>query len=49
MKITRQRLMVTKMKAKFIPTDYELELFKILQNVKQKDMHVKDYTKDLTS
>ena len=33
--------MVTKMKAKFIPTNYELELFKMLQNLKQKDMTVK--------
>ena len=30
MKITRWRLMVTKLKAKFIPDDYELELFKKL-------------------
>ena len=30
MKITRWRLMVTKLKAKFIPADYELELFKRL-------------------
>ena len=29
-KITRWRLMVTKLKAKFIPTNYELELFKKL-------------------
>ena len=38
--------MVTKLKAKFIPTDYELEFLKILQNVKQKDMFVKYYTMD---
>ena len=46
MKITRWRLMVTKLKAKFIPADYELELFKKLQNLKQKDMTVKDYTEE---
>ena len=46
MKITRWRLMVTKLKAKFIPTDYELELFKKLQNLKQKDMTVKDYIEE---
>ena len=46
MKITRQRLMVTKLKAKFIPIDYELELFKKLQNLKQKDMTVKYYTEE---
>ena len=34
MKISRWRLMVTKLKAKFIPTDYELKLFKRLQNLK---------------
>ena len=36
MKITRWRLMVTKLKAKFILANYELELFKRLQNLKQK-------------
>ena len=46
MKITRWRLMVTKLKAKFIPIDYEIELFKKSQNPKQKDMYVKDYTKE---
>lgn len=34
-KITRWRLMVIKMKARFIPIDYELELFKRLQNLKK--------------
>ena len=38
--------MVTKLKAKFIPADYELELFKKLQNLKQKDMTMKDYTEE---
>ena len=37
---------MTKLKAKFIPTNYELELFKRLQNLKQKDMIVKDYTEE---
>ena len=46
MKITRWRLIVTKLKAKFIPADYELELFKKLQNLKQKDMTMKDYTEE---
>lgn len=44
MKITRWRLMVTKLKTKFIPTDYEIELFNRLQNLKQKDMSMEDYT-----
>ena len=46
MKITRWRLMVTKLKAKFIPTDYELDLFKRFQNLKQKDMTMKCYTEE---
>ena len=46
MKITRWRLMVTKLKAKVIHTNYELELFKKLQNLKQKDMTVKDYIEE---
>ena len=46
LKISRWRLIVTKLKAKFIPTNYELTLFKILQNLKQKDMSMKDYTKE---
>lgn len=46
MKISRWRLMVTNLKVKFIPGDYELELFKRLQNLKQKDMFVKDYTEE---
>ena len=37
---------MNKLKAKFIPIDYELELFKRLQNLKQKDMTVKYYTKE---
>ena len=46
MKISRWRLMVTKLKAKLIPADYELELFKKLQNLKQKDITIKDFTKE---
>ena len=38
--------MVTKLKAKYIPTYYELELFKKLQNLEQEDMTMKDYTKE---
>ena len=37
---------MTKLKAKFIPIDYELELFKRSQNLKQKDIIVKDYNKE---
>ena len=42
MKITRWKMML----AKFIHIDYELELFKKLQNLKQKDMTMKDYTEE---
>ena len=38
--------MVTKLKAKFIPTNYKFKLFKRLQNLNQKDMIVKDYTEE---
>lgn len=46
MKITRWRLMMTKLKAKFITIDYEIELFKILVNLKQKDFSMKDYSEE---
>ena len=39
--------MVTKLKVEFIPADYELELFEMLQNLKKKDLSVKDYIKEL--
>ena len=38
--------MVTKLKAKFIHFDYELELFKRMLNPKNNDMTMKDYTKE---
>lgn len=38
--------MVSKMKAKFLPKDYHLNLFKQLQNLRQKGMFVKEYTKE---
>ena len=41
-----RKLMVTKLKTKFIPADYELELLKRLQNLNNKDMTVKDYTEE---
>ena len=46
MDITRWGLMVTKLRAKFIPIDYGLELFKRQKNLKQKDMCLKDYIKE---
>ena len=44
LKITKWRLMVTKLKAKFMLANYELDLFKRFQNLKQKD-----YTKEFSS
>ena len=41
MKITQWRLMVAKLKAKFISSNYGRELFKKVQNLKQKEMTVK--------
>jgi hypothetical protein len=39
--------MIAKLKAKFIPKDYQINLFKKLQNLRQKGMIVKEYTKEL--
>jgi hypothetical protein len=38
--------MVAKMKAKFIPRDYQINLFRRLQNLRQKGMTVKEYTEE---
>jgi hypothetical protein len=38
--------MVSKMKAKFIPKDYQIPLFQEMQNLRQKLMSVKEYTKE---
>eukprot|EP00253_Pinus_taeda_P033292 PITA_33292 len=38
--------MVSKLKAKFFPKDYHLNLFKQMQNLKQKGMSVKEYTEE---
>jgi hypothetical protein len=39
-------MMVAKLKAKFIPKDYQINLFKKLQNLRQKGMTVREYTKE---
>jgi hypothetical protein len=39
--------MVAKMKAKFIPKDYQITLFREMQNLRQKLGSVKEYTEDL--
>jgi hypothetical protein len=38
--------MVAKMKAKFIPMDYQITLFRRMQNLRQKLMSVKEYTEE---
>jgi hypothetical protein len=38
--------MVAKLKAKFIPKDYQINLFRKLQNLRQKWMTVKEYTEE---
>jgi hypothetical protein len=38
--------MVAKMKAKFIPRDYQITLFRRMQNLRQKWMTVKEYTEE---
>ena len=36
--------MVTKIKNKFLPIAYQVNLLRKMQNLRQKDMSVKDYT-----
>jgi uncharacterized protein YjbK len=38
--------MITKMKAKFIPKDYQITLFRRMQNLRHKMMSVKEYTEE---
>jgi hypothetical protein len=38
--------MVAKMKAKFIPRDYQINLFRRMQNLRQKGMIVKEYIEE---
>jgi hypothetical protein len=38
--------MVAKMKAKFMPKDYQINLFRRMQNLIQKGMTVKEYTSE---
>jgi hypothetical protein len=37
--------MIAKFKSKFMPKDYQLNLFRQLQNLRKKTMTVKEYTK----
>jgi hypothetical protein len=38
--------MIAKLKAKFIPRDYQITLFRSMQNLRQKLMTVKEYTEE---
>jgi hypothetical protein len=38
--------MIMKMKAKFIPIDFQITMFRRMQNLRQKLMKVKEYTKE---
>jgi hypothetical protein len=38
--------MVAKLKEKFIPKDYQINMFRKMQNLRQKGMTVKEYTED---
>jgi hypothetical protein len=38
--------MIAKMKEKFIPRDYQITLFRRMQNLRQKLMTVKEYTEE---
>jgi len=38
--------MVTKMKGKFLPKDYQLTLYRQVQNLKQRSMIVREYTEE---
>jgi hypothetical protein len=38
--------MVANMKAKFMPKDYQINLFRKMQNLRQKGMTVKEYTEE---
>jgi hypothetical protein len=46
-KIKTWDIMITKLKAKFIPGDYQITLFRRMQNLRQKLMTVKEYTEEL--
>jgi hypothetical protein len=39
-------IMVAKFKGNSVPKDYQLNLFRQLQNLRQKNMTVKEYTKE---
>ena len=45
-KINNWDRMVAKLKEKFMPKDYQINLFRKLQNLRQKGMTIKEYTEE---
>jgi hypothetical protein len=45
-KIKRWDKMIAKMNVKFIPRDYQITLFRMMQNLRQKLMTIKEYTEE---
>ena len=45
-KITKSEQMIAKLKRQFIPVDYELDLLKKMQGLKQTGKSVQEYTKE---
>jgi hypothetical protein len=39
--------MIAKIKVKFMPKNYQINLFKMMQNLRQRGLTMKEYTKDL--
>jgi hypothetical protein len=46
-KIRTLKKMVTKIKEKFLHVDYQQNLFRQVQNLRQRDTYVHEYTKDI--
>ena len=45
-RINSWRILTAKLRGKFLPQDYKLVLFRQLQNLRQKSMAVKEFTKE---
>lgn len=45
-RITSWDRMVAKLKGKFLPQDYQLNIFQHMQNIKKKSMFLKEYTEE---
>ena len=45
-KINRWRRMTTKLRGKFLPKDYQLILFRKMQNINQKSMKIREFIEE---